>query len=258
MDLFFKEYGDGQPLIIAHGLLGASGNWHTLSRNTFADHFRVLALDLRNHGRSPHSDRFDIPVMAEDIVRCLDNLGIEQAHLLGHSMGGKVAMHMALEYSSRVDRLIVVDIAPRAYPPAHEHIFEGLRALDLAAFESRSQIDRALAAYVDELPIRQFLLKNLSSDGTGTYSWKMNLEGIYANYARINEAIQSDRTFPRPALFIEGERSTYITEDDRLDIRALFPRSEVVTVPGAGHWVHAEAPRHFSERVMGFLKPGTY
>ena len=254
MQLFYNEYGDGQPLIILHGLLGASGNWHSLSKNVFSSHFRVITVDLRNHGRSPHDNVFDYQSMVEDIRELLDSLGLAAAHILGHSMGGKVAMWLALNYNALVNKLIVVDIAPREYPAHHLHIFNGLRALNLALYGSRAEIDKALADYVAEASVRQFLLKNLSSDGKGSYSWKMNLESIYQNYPLINEAVETDDTFTGQSLFIKGGRSSYIRNEDEAEIRALFPNTQFISIPNAGHWVHAESPKDFSKSVVDFLQ----
>ena len=253
MELFYQEYGEGSPLLILHGLLGASGNWHTLSRNVFARHFHVFAVDLRNHGRSPHSDTFDLPSMAGDVIDFMDSRGLNDAFWLGHSMGGKVAMWAALDRPERVRRLVVADIAPKRYPPSHLPILEALRALDLKAHTSRAEIDATLSADIEDVAIRQFLLKNLTSDGAGSYSWKMNLPAIYAGYARINQSLPSTSTYAKPALFIRGGQSRYILDADIPPIRRLFPEARIADLPGAGHWVHAEAPKPFSDLVVEFL-----
>ena len=250
--LFYKSYGEGEPLIILHGLLGASGNWHTLSRNVFADRFQVFTLDLRNHGRSPHSDIFDYPSMVGDLERFIEERDLAPANVLGHSMGGKVAMWLALEHPDLVRRLIVADIAPRAYPPHHMHILNALKALDLPAFTSRAEVDEALAEQIKEPAIRQFLLKNLDSNEGSDYRWKMNLPAIYENYPRINSAIESSRVYDGPALFIKGGRSNYIAEKDEAQIKSLFPEAKMQQIPDAGHWIHAEAPQRFAEMVLAF------
>ena len=253
LKLYSQSYGAGQPLIILHGLLGASGNWHTLSRNVFGKHFQVFTLDLRNHGRSPHDDRFDFPSMVEDVRAFMRDENLSSAHVLGHSMGGKVAMLLALNYPELVDHLIVADIAPRAYPPHHMHILNALRDLDLPAYTSRTQIDEALSVNIKELGVRQFLMKNLSSNGAGGYVWKMNLPAIYDNYTKINVEVSTTNVFTGPVLFIKGGRSNYITDKDVPAIETLFPAAAVQTIPGIGHWVHAEAPKAFSEMVLNFL-----
>nr|QRD81034.1 lipolytic protein [uncultured bacterium] len=255
VELAYRSYGtDGPPLLILHGLLGSSDNWHTLASKAFAPHFRVFTLDLRGHGRSPHARPIDYPTMAADVLAFMDAHEIDRAHVLGHSMGGKVAMELALTAPERVDRLVVVDIAPRAYEPRHRVILDALQAIDPARYDSRRAIDEALAAHVPEAPIRQFLLKNLQYDpDTRRYTWQMDLEGLIRYYDRINEAIADGRQFTGPVLFVKGEHSDYITEADLPAIRRLFPAARLVTIPGAGHWVHADAPEAFAREVLAFL-----
>lgn len=255
MELYHKQYGnDGPPLIILHGLLGASGNWHTLSRDTFSEHFRVYTADLRNHGRSPHSEQFDYPALASDVQELIEREGLAPAHVLGHSMGGKAAMQLALEEPGLVDRLIVADIAPRAYPPHHERILEALRALDLNSYDSRKEIDQALAEDITSRPVRQFLLKNLDYDEDAGYRWKMNLDVIYQNYDAVSADIEAHGTFDHPALFIRGEQSDYISEEDEGKIRQRFPKARIATLSNAGHWLHADQPGPFAETVLAFLQ----
>ena len=253
MELFYNQYGEsGPPLIILHGLLGANGNWHTLSRTTFQKIARVYAVDQRNHGRSPHADQIDYPTLAADLRDFIDRHELAPADLLGHSMGGKTVMQAALSYSDRVHRLIVVDMAPRAYPPEHEDLLEALARIDPQAYESRDAIDDALAEDVPSWRIRQFLLKNLDYDGE-TYTWKMNLDAIRAHYNDITAAIPADATFEGPTLFIRGGESEYIADADLEGIRERFPAAELVTIDDAGHWVHADAPEAFAEVVVDFL-----
>lgn len=254
MDLFFRDYGSGPPLLILHGLLGASGNWHTLSGKLFSQAFHVFTLDLRNHGRSPHSDVFDYPTMASDVEAFMDKHGLETAHVVGHSMGGKAAMYLATTAPDRLGRLVVVDIAPKAYPARHEHILTALQAVHPPDYDDRSAIDAALAEHIDARPIRQFLLKNLTLDSeTKTYRWQMNLDALVRNYDRVNEPLPAPAVFDGPTLFVRGERSDYIRDEDRSRITQHFPQARLVTIPGAGHWVHADAPDAFGEAVMDFL-----
>ncbi len=253
MDLYFKSYGAGPPLTILHGLLGAGGNWHTLSSRLFGTKYKTIVVDQRNHGRSPHHPVMDYPSMAEDLVALMARLEIERTHLLGHSMGGKTAMHMALTHPQSVDRLVVVDIAPKAYPPGHLQLLAALSELDPSEYDKRSEIDAALARSIPSNPIRQFLLKNLRMDGPGHYSWQMNLDAITEQYDAICGTVGGDNTFAGPTLFIRGGASPYILDADIPDIRKRFPAAEVITVPGVGHWVHAEAPEAFGRIVMEFL-----
>jgi pimeloyl-ACP methyl ester carboxylesterase len=256
MDLFYNQYGEsGPPLLILHGLLGSNGNWHTLSRTAFSETAQVYAVDQRNHGRSPHTDRIDYPSMAADARAFLDENGLAPAHLLGHSMGGKTAMQTALEYPDRVGRLIVVDMAPRAYPPQHTTILKALDRIDPSTYDSREAIDDALAADVPSWPIRQFLLKNLHYDGE-QYRWTMNLKAIRAHYDDIRAAISSDSSFEGPALFVRGGQSDYVQDEDWTAIQSLFPNAELRTVEEAGHWVHADAPEALSDIVTDFLMEG--
>lgn len=253
MELFYNQYGEsGPPLIILHGLLGANGNWHTLSRTAFRKIARVYAVDQRNHGRSPHADQIDYPTLAEDLRMFIDRHELAPADLLGHSMGGKTAMQAALSYPDRVNRLIVVDMAPRAYPPEHEELLGALARVNPEDYESRDEIDDALADDVSSWRIRQFLLKNLDYDGE-TYTWKMNLDAIRAHYDDITAAIPADATFEGPTLFIRGGESEYIADADLEGIRERFPSAELVTIDDAGHWVHADAPEAFAEVVVDFL-----
>ncbi|MFB6273968.1 MAG: alpha/beta fold hydrolase [Salinibacter sp.] len=253
MELFYNQYGDsGPPLIILHGLLGANGNWHTLSRTAFRKVARVYALDQRNHGRSPHADRIDYPTLTEDLRTFIDRHNVAPATLLGHSMGGKTAMQTALSFPDRVERLIVVDMAPRAYPPEHKSLLEALARIDPPAYESRDAIDEELAEHVPSWRIRQFLLKNLDYDGE-TYTWKMNLGALRTHYDDLTAAIPGPGTFDGPTLFIRGGESDYVTDDDVDEIRERFPTADLVTIDGAGHWVHADAPEAFAEAVIDFV-----
>lgn len=259
MQLAYRTYGEehgdaGAPLVILHGLLGSGGNWHTLSSSVFSARRTVHALDLRNHGRSPHDEAFDYPVMAGDVVDFLDDAGIRTANLLGHSMGGKVAMRLALDHPERVERLLVADMAPRAYTPRHDALIDALRTVDLAAVSSRQDVDERLKQPIPSYPVRQFLMKNLALDReTKRYYWQVNLPVIDAHYDRLNEAVGSERPYTGPTLFIRGSRSDYVRDGDLPLIRELFPSAQVVTLD-AGHWLHAEAPDAFARAVEEFLE----
>jgi len=252
MILQYQEYGNGQPLVILHGLLGSLDNWHTLS-STLAGSFRVLAVDQRNHGRSPHSDLFTYDTMAEDLAELLEHLKIPSVHLLGHSMGGKTAMQFALSYPNRVDKLIVVDIAPREYPRLHDEILDALASVNLSAATSRQQVDDELSERIPGFALRQFLMKNLTRDSTGAFKWKADLHAIRRNYAEIAREITSELPFSGPTLFVKADRVDYILDTDVPIIKKLFPNAQIVGVD-AGHWIHAEAPTVFADIVMSFLR----
>lgn len=252
--LHFRHYGRGPALVLLHGLLGSGSNWHSLASKTFGPHFSTYALDQRSHGKSPHTDRLDYGALAADVVAFLDKHDLGRVHLLGHSMGGKTAMTLALHHPDRVDRLVVADIAPRAYPPKHLEILEALRAAAPERAGNRKEVDRQLADRIASPAIRQFLLKNLAFDPeTKRYGWQLNLDALYREYDNLNEAVTSETPFQRPTLFVRGERSDYIGADDEREIRALFPAAEISTIPAAGHWVHADAPEAFGELVLSFL-----
>jgi pimeloyl-ACP methyl ester carboxylesterase len=241
--------------VVLHGLFGSLDNWHTVS-SALAAHFQVLAVDQRNHGRSFHSPEMSYPLMAEDLFEFLERQCLERASLLGHSMGGKTAMEFALRYPARLDNLIVVDIAPRAYSPRHRHILEALLSLDLAACGSRRQMEDALAPAIQGKVTRQFLLKSVERDPHGAFRWRMNLQGIADNYGRLCEALDQGRACSQPALFIGGGESDYLLAEDFDSIRRLFPRARFHTLAGAGHWVHADAPQAFARLVLDFLLHG--
>ena len=255
MQLHYNSYGSESalPLIVLHGLLGSSDNWHLFGK-IFGMHFHTFALDARNHGRSPHSEVFHYQAMSEDVIEFLDHHQIPSATLLGHSMGGKTAALTALCHPERVDKLIVVDIAPRSYQTHHDLVLDALTSLNLSSFEFRKDIDHALAQTIQDISVRQFLMKNLLRDANGRFQWKMNLEVIEKNYAQINEELPSDKQYDKPTLFIRGEHSEYIGMGDLPGIHRLFPKAEVITVNNAGHWVHVDAPEEFTANVLAFLQ----
>ena len=252
MDLNYKTFGQGDPLIILHGLFGTLDNWQTVARQ-LSNHYSVYIVDLRNHGRSPHADEAGYPAMAEDLKVFMENHWIYKAHIMGHSMGGKTAMQLALDYPEMVDKLVVVDIAPKGYKGGHETIFKALFAVDMDALEDRSQAEKILAAYIDDNGVVQFLLKNLTRKKEGGYEWKMNLPVLFRDYDKIVGAIEGHEAFEHPALFIRGEKSTYILDEDWPAILELFPAARLETVLNAGHWVHANNPAAMLSLVENFL-----
>jgi esterase len=252
MNLHFQAVGKGDPLIILHGLLGSADNWRSMSRR-LGVYYQVFAVDLRNHGRSPHSEIFDYDVMTADLREFMEHQALRRIMLLGHSMGGKVAMQFAIKYSEQVDKLVIVDIAPKPYELSQRYILEALRSLDLTRYKSFADVDAALAAKISEKSLRQFLLKNLARDEDGRLHWKIHLEAIDRNYDKLSREVVSERSFDKPALFIRGGRSNYIEDDDAQLIQQIFPQAEIVTLPEAGHWVHVEAPEEFFQTVLNFL-----
>ncbi|MDZ7828009.1 MAG: alpha/beta fold hydrolase [Halofilum sp. (in: g-proteobacteria)] len=252
MELHFRRAGDGPPLVLLHGLFGSNENLGNIARELVSD-FTVIGLDLRNHGRSPHGDRMDYATMAGDVIDTLDANGLDSVAVLGHSLGGKTAMELALSAPDRVERLIVADIAPVAYDRRHDQELEALHALDLDAIGSRKDADEALADAIPNPAIRQFLLKNLARGDDG-FRWRIPLETIYSEYADIAAAPTSTGPYDGPALFIRGGESDYVTDEAETDIRERFPAARIETIPGANHWVHVDAPDAFLKLVSEFLK----
>ncbi|MGB0649702.1 MAG: alpha/beta fold hydrolase [Rhodothermales bacterium] len=255
MQLFRQSYGEGPPLLIIHGLFGASGNWVTLARNVYAKHFRTVTLDLRNHGRSPHAPEFSYDVMSQDVLMLMEEEGMEHAHIIGHSMGGKLAMHLALEHPEAVDRLVVADIGPQDYPARHGTLFDAMEALHPEHYSSREEIDVVLSRDIPASAVRQFLMKNLQRNGDA-FAWGINLPAIRQGYGEIIGPIESWETFDGETLFVRGGNSDYLVESDMTRIRALFPFADMATIEGVGHWLHAEAPKEFAELTLNFLLQG--
>ncbi|RAK64099.1 alpha/beta fold hydrolase [Hymenobacter edaphi] len=255
LQLNFREQGQGRPLVILHGLFGTLDNWQTLARQ-WAAHFRVILVDLRNHGRSPHAAEHTYALMAEDVRGLFDQLQLPaDTTLLGHSMGGKVAMRFALDHPERVRQIVVVDIAPRFSDMEHQDdVIEGLNALNFAGIDNRQQADDALARHIRQPDVRQFLLKNLYRREDNSFAWRINLPVLTAGVAALGEEITAAAPFLKPALFIRGGKSDYVNAEDKLHgIPALFPNSQVETIVDAGHWVHAEKPQEVFELVTAFV-----
>ena len=252
--VFSKIEGQGKPFLIIHGFLGMSDNWKTLG-SQFADSgYEVHLLDMRNHGRSFHSEDFNYDVMVEDVVEYCNFHKLEEIILLGHSMGGKVAMQLACMYPNVVAKLIIADIGPKYYAPHHQTILEGLNAVDFNLKPSRSQVDDIVARYIDDFGTRQFLLKNLYWVESGQLGFRFNLEVLTKHIAAIGKALPEHLKFGKETLFLRGSKSNYILEDDSDSINKLFPKNQIVTIHKAGHWLHAEQPKDFYQAVMKFLK----
>lgn len=253
MKLFSRIEGEGRPLIILHGLFGMSDNWLTHAKNYADLGFEVHVLDQRNHGQSPHSDDFSYQLMADDLAEYMRDQKISKASILGHSMGGKVAMLFACQHPDKVERLIVVDIAPKAYPIHHQIYIDALKGLDFATIKSRGEADTALKKSISNFAIRQFLLKSLYWKEKGKLALRFNLPVIEANLNMVGEALIDDAEFLGETLFINGGQSNYITPADEELIHHHFPLAHIYTVREAGHWVHAEAAEEFADVTTQFL-----
>lgn len=251
MKLFYRELGQGQPLVILHGIFGSSDNWLTQARMLSA-HYHVFSLDLRNHGQSPHEERFDYQVMVADLLDFLNEHQLQDPIIVGHSMGGKVAMNFALAHPDRLQKLVVVDISPRPYDLEHYVILDGLKAIPIETISSRNEADAALMPFVPEPDVRQFLLKNLQRKAEGGFSWKINLPVIGKNLSKIGYDLQYEGKLERPTLFIRGGKSKYVTDADMTRIKEVFPKATLVTLD-TGHWVQAEKPKEFVEALTKWL-----
>jgi len=239
--------------MILHGLFGMSDNWATLSRQFSDNGFLVYLVDARNHARSPHSDDFDFPLMSNDMVELMDEEKIPSSAIIGHSMGGKTAMWLACENPERVSELIVADMAPRYYAPHHQSVIAAVHAVDVGQVTSRKEAEEILRASLRDEGTVQFLLKNLYWNEKENLEWRFNMTGIEKNISNIGMALPEHLRFSGKTLFVRGEKSGYITEEDKPEIKKHFPASEIKTVPNAGHWIHAENPSGFMDAVLPFL-----
>lgn len=252
MLLHYKSFGEGDPLLILHGFLGSLDNWQSIAKE-LAVNYQVFILDVRNHGKSFHDNKHDYISMVEDLHFYVNHLGFSKINLLGHSMGGKMAMLFALNYPLLVSHLIVVDIAPKIYLPGHEDILYALSKVDLKVLKSRQEAVEIISTYIHEPSVIQFLLKNLDRDVDGSFSWKMNLPVLSSQYAEIL-SFPGEGIFDAPTLFLKGEKSDYILPSDEPIIYKYFPKAKIVSIKNAGHWVHAENPVDFISETCNFLK----
>ncbi|QBM18292.1 esterase YbfF [Marinobacter sp. JH2] len=260
VELNHRISGQGEPLILLHGLFGSLENLGGVARR-LEDSWQIHGLDQRNHGSSPHTDEMTYPAMAADVVAYMDAQGIDQAHLLGHSMGGKVAMQVALSYPKRVRATIVADISPVSYQPRHDAILEGMNSLDLRGVKSRTEADARLAEYVETPGVRQFLLKNLEripkdevEQGDLLFRWRLNLPVIEAAYTNLLAAPEGNGPHEGEVLFLKGADSAYIQTKHQDTIQTLFPNAELKIIEGTGHWLHAEKADTFATLCRKFLE----
>ena len=239
-------------LLILHGLFGQSDNFATLAKQ-FAEHYTVHAIDLRNHGRSFHSDDMSFEAMSDDILNYLNHHQINSCYLLGHSLGGRSVIEFAYKHPEKIEKLIVADMAPKAYPPHHQGIIKALNSVDFDKVEKRSDVEEVLKQYIPDLGTRQFLLKNVYHAENGQYAFRFNLKTLTDSYNELVGGNLTDGVFDKPTLFLRGEKSDYIQDSDFELIRKHFPNSDIKTIPNSGHWVHAENPKAFFDFVVEFL-----
>jgi esterase len=252
-ELHYTKSGSGPALLILHGLFGSGKNWHSHMRR-FAESFEVYSIDLRNHGQSFHADEMNYPAMAADVAQLIAHLGLRECHILGHSMGGKVAMTLAIQHPALVTSMIVADIAPVAYQHDYDDLIEPILALDLDSFDSRTQIDHALRPNIPEDQLRAFLLQNLLRESDG-WRWRVNWPVIQRDMDALTgfASLPADWVGSQPALFIRGASSDYVGSAEIEVIERHFDHARVATIDEAGHWLHAENPLEFSRLVLDFL-----
>jgi pimeloyl-ACP methyl ester carboxylesterase len=249
--LNYKTFGEGDPLIIMHGLMGMLDNWQGLAKK-YAEDFEVFILDARNHGRSPWENELSYEVMMYDLLEFCHEHSLSNFHLLGHSMGGKTAMKFAINFADFIDKLIVADIGPKAYPVHHQKILEGLSALDFSTIVSRGEADKILAEYVPDIGVRSFLMKSVYWAEKGQLGLRFNLETIKGNIEKMGSPID-DGNFTKSTLFIRGNQSDYVLDKDIPTIESQFTDASFYTIENAGHWLHAEKPEEFIRATKDFL-----
>lgn len=248
-----KIQGEGTPLIILHGYFGMGDNWKSHA-NKLSDNYQVHLVDQRNHGRSFHSDDFDYELLVEDLEAYFEFHNIENAIVLGHSMGGKTAMLFAVTFPEKVQKLIVADIAPKNYPPHHHQILEALVAVDFSKITLRTEVDEVLKQYIDEMGVRQFLLKNVYRKTKDQLDFRFNLESLTENNNEVGAPLPAFTEYDGEVLFLRGANSGYISDSDTALIEAHFSKAKIVTIANAGHWLHAENPVDFMNELQVFLK----
>ena len=250
--LNYKELGEGTPVIILHGFLGMLDNWKTFGRK-LSENYKVYLVDQRDHGRSPHTEDFNYTLLANDLSAFMDQLGIEKAHLIGHSMGGKTVMKFTQLYDEKVLSTVVVDIAPKAYNNHHTDILDALHSITPKEIQDRQEADDALSEYISDWGVRQFLMKNLTRNPEGGFRWKMNLNLLTEKYDSIIQPVDQEVSEVK-CIFINGSKSNYIIDEDRPEILKVFPNADFHTIVDAGHWVHAEKGEELLEVVNEFLE----
>lgn len=246
-----KIYGQGDPIVILHGLFGMLDNWQTVAKK-LAEDYMVVLVDQRDHGRSKHTDAFNYTLLAEDLLEFLEENWIHTCHIIGHSMGGKTAMQFASLHPDMIEKMIIVDIGPKAYEPKHDVIFQALLEVPIDEVESRKDVEDSISKYIDDAGVRLFLMKNLQRKKQGGFKWKMNLELLHREYLNIVAAVQVNEPIEVDTLFIYGAKSHYILPSEIEGIKSIFPNSKFEELD-AGHWIHAERPDELVDLVNGFL-----
>jgi esterase len=254
MKLAFRQTGSGHPVVILHGLFGQSDNWNTIAKKLGENGFQVFTVDLRNHGLSPHSKEFNFTLLAEDLHEFISEHRVTRPILIGHSLGGKVVLFHELKYPGSAKSLVIADMSARAYEPQHTSVLAALNAVNFDKVGTRKGVEEVLTSHSLDVGTRQFLLKNVHwvDETAGKLGWRFNLDSLTRNYPEVNKQVPEFQS-ETPALVIRGERSSYVNEKDLDDFKRRFKKLEVATIPGAGHWVHAENPAAFFDAVYRFI-----
>lgn len=251
MKLFYRKSGNGKPLVILHGLFGISDNWATLAKQ-WSEFFTVYAVDLRNHGQSPHSEQWKYWIMAEDVLELIDDEKLQDVTVLGHSMGGKVGMRLALDMPESISKLIVSDIGPKQYPVQNKDVVDALLKVPVGKLTARKEAEEILSKYIKDNGTTQFLMKNLFRNDADKFAWRFNLDVIAKNLSVVSDATDEPAPSDVQTLFLRGEKSHYISKEDEAGIKTVFPRATIQTINGAGHWIHADKPKEMFDAVMQF------
>lgn len=256
MQLFYRTYGEGKPFIILHGLFGISDNWVSFAKKIAELGYQVYILDQRNHGQSPQSPNFNYLALVDDLFEFIDEHELEDAVILGHSMGGKVAMRFALENPDYLSKLIVVDISLRQYPPRDHHlkVIRAMKKVDFSIVKKRQDVDAILSEDIELPRIRQFIMKNLYRKQKDELAWRMCLDCIANNLDEMFDGIEPEQPLDKPTLVVRGGASDYVLDSDLQPLKIAFPQVDIKTIANATHWVHAEAPEEFYKYINDFLE----
>jgi esterase len=252
MELFYRKYGEGKPVIILHGLFGMSDNWATFSKKLAAENFTVYTPDLRNHGNSPHSEDFNYTLLADDLNEFIQQHELSNPILIGHSMGGKVIMNFALKYPVVAKKMIIIDMGIKKYKIHNDDLLNAMAITKLSAMGSRTEIEEALHRIIPTPKVVQLLMKNVQRNEENIFSWKINIASLLNNFHEIFSAVDDRQTVEIPALFVAAEISDYLSEADLPSIKKIFPSAEMITISGSSHWVHADKPDELLKIIQQF------
>jgi pimeloyl-ACP methyl ester carboxylesterase len=252
INLHNKKTGQGPALIILHGLFGSLDNWQSIVRLLSTD-FTVYSLDLRNHGKSPHTTTFSFESMALDVFQFIEKHQLQAPDLIGHSMGGKVVLKMLSMQAQKLGRAMILDISPKVYNRGHDSIFKALFKIKLEALQRRDEADLILQSEISDLVVRQFLLKNLDRQSTGGFNWKFNLKSLFENYHHILEEIKFNQIISNEVCFVKGEHSNYIEAEEMEELKKTFIHGQLIEIKDAGHWIHADQPMKLLEVIKTFF-----